>query len=121
MAVNKKPQVFGNRHVNTFLSSVSKAALADLVVDLLRKSEGDEVLDDVELLAAIQRALEPVALARGEPKTADVPAFFARLARSAEKTAAGPALAEVAVRRLKAKAESCRAVAQAVTEIVRGE
>ena len=48
------------------LNSLSKFALADLVVDLLRRNAGDEHLDGEPLAQALVEAFEPVAAVRGD-------------------------------------------------------
>lgn len=48
------------------LDSLSKFALADLVVDLLRRKAGAEDLDGVELAREIASAFRPVAAIRGD-------------------------------------------------------
>jgi hypothetical protein len=47
------------------LMALSKAALADLVVDLIRRAEG-ETIDGRTLAEAVVAAAEPVCLARGD-------------------------------------------------------
>lgn len=51
-----------------FLHTVSKAGLADLVIDLLRIARG-ETLDGRDLLAELRTAYHPIARLRGD----DVP------------------------------------------------
>lgn len=48
------------------IGSVSKAALVDLVADLLRRNAGDEELNGEALAAAFVEAHEPIALLRGD-------------------------------------------------------
>lgn len=51
--------------LNRYLMSYSKAALADLVIDLVRRG-GGEALDGRTLAVAIAEAAAPVMLARGD-------------------------------------------------------
>lgn len=63
----KKPSVFTcHTEVHAFLASLSKAALADLVLDLVRRGEGDESLDGPEMVRALRKAARPVLRARGD-------------------------------------------------------
>lgn len=63
--VNKRPPVMtGAAAALRLLDSMPKAMLADLVVDLLRASEGED-LDGDELARQIAVAAYPVARARG--------------------------------------------------------
>lgn len=55
-----------SREACSFLDGFSKAALADLVVDLVRRNAGNEDLDGAELVAAIVAEAEPVMVARGD-------------------------------------------------------
>lgn len=48
------------------IDSVSKNALADLVIDLLRQHAGNENLDGEELAQAFVEAFAPIAIARGD-------------------------------------------------------
>lgn len=74
MALNKKPTTqTTNEAVDFLLSSCSKAALADALIDLVRGEVGvDE--DGDALLHALEARLEPVLAARGDklPKRLDV-------------------------------------------------
>lgn len=63
--VEKSIQATSSQGVRWWLERISKAALADLAVDLVRISEGDEALDGPELQAVLARAAEPVLLLRG--------------------------------------------------------
>ena len=47
------------------LMSMSKMALADLVVDLIR-AQGGEALDGEDLAAAVRQSFFPIALIRGD-------------------------------------------------------
>lgn len=49
-----------------FLDALSKCALADLVVDLLRQSGHGEDCDGLDLAAAAREAFEPIARVRGD-------------------------------------------------------
>lgn len=60
MTQTKDPGVLGTIH------GASKAALGDLVIDLLRRLDGDESLDGDALAAAYVEAMKPIALARGD-------------------------------------------------------
>jgi hypothetical protein len=50
--------------VARIVDALSKAALGDLVIDLLRRCEGDETLDGTDLAAALRDAVDPVLRAR---------------------------------------------------------
>lgn len=63
--INKKRQVFGDASVRSYLDSMSKAALADLVIDFARAAHGSD-MDGDDLGNAIASAAEPVAMARGD-------------------------------------------------------
>jgi hypothetical protein len=65
-AANKKSMVFGDREVHRAVAVLSKAALGDLVVDLLRRCEGAEDLDGAALVSVLAEAVEPVLLVRGD-------------------------------------------------------
>ncbi len=64
--LNKKPitQTSNVVAINT-IDRVSKAGLADLVIDLLRRGEGED-LDGDKLVAAFLEAYSPIAQARDE-------------------------------------------------------
>lgn len=63
----KKPTTqVESREACSFLDGFSKAALADLVVDLVRRNAGDEDLDGAALVAAITAEAEPVMILRGD-------------------------------------------------------
>jgi hypothetical protein len=67
MAANKKPMTqTEDRTVRLTVDAVSKAGLADLVVDLLRRAAGDKSLDGDALVKAFLAAYKPIAAARGE-------------------------------------------------------
>ena len=67
MSTGKKPITQVDSHEAwSFLSGFSKAALADIVVDLVRRNAGSEDLDGAELVAAITADAEPVMIARGD-------------------------------------------------------
>jgi hypothetical protein len=55
--------------VRWFIDSVSKAFLADLVIDFARRNAGNEDLDGIELVDAIIAEADPIATARGDEKT----------------------------------------------------
>lgn len=64
----KKSQRFlSDRHARLALDSLSKAALADLVVDLLRRNAGDETLDGAAFIEVLEEAAAPVLGFRGDP------------------------------------------------------
>lgn len=66
MPLNKKPMTQTRTIVaHETIMALSKAALADLVVDLLRRSEGED-LDGEPLAKAFVEAYGPIAVARGE-------------------------------------------------------
>jgi len=52
--------------VKHWLDRLSKKALGDLVIDLVRIGEGDETLDGAELCRRLHAAAEPVMLARDD-------------------------------------------------------
>ena len=54
------------RGVHCLVDGLSKNALGDLVVDLIRLQEGDEHLDGRPLRDAIERAIDPVLRLRGD-------------------------------------------------------
>lgn len=56
------------QQLNGLLEGISKAALFDLVVDLVRRSEGDESLDGEALAKAIAVEFEPVRAIRRDPR-----------------------------------------------------
>jgi hypothetical protein len=67
--INKKPIAFtGDSKVANALNELSKAALADMVIDLLRKDAGDidGDLDGPQLLAVIRKTATPVLCVRGD-------------------------------------------------------
>lgn len=67
MALNKKPMTqLQDRIARATIDQLSKACLADLVVDLLRQSEGDEHLDGSDFIKALIKAHNPIAFRRGE-------------------------------------------------------
>jgi hypothetical protein len=68
----KRVMTVSDRNAIVFLDSLSKAALADLVVDLIRQREGEDLLDGPALETALRAAFEPIAIARGDkmPKPA---------------------------------------------------
>lgn len=49
-----------HRATEAAVMSLSKAALADIVVDLIRQQEGDELLDGQRLAIAVAQAAEPI-------------------------------------------------------------
>lgn len=65
MTLNKK-SITQSRDpgVDAWIGNVSKAFLADLVIDLIRRNEGSEDLDGADLLRAIVEDAEPIAVAR---------------------------------------------------------
>ena len=65
-AINKKPPVLVDGFAYAVIDSVSKAALVDLVADLLRGNEGDERLDGDALALAFAERHEPIAIARDD-------------------------------------------------------
>ncbi len=84
-----RPPVLAHGHVVTYLDSLSKATLADFVVDLIRAAHGAE-LDDVELLARIDELIGPVLLSRElikDNQDHPVADFFAAQSRRLEKLA----------------------------------
>lgn len=86
-ALNKKPLTQTNSMaVADLLEGMSKAALADLVIDLVRRGVGDEV-DGRLLFEAIAEAAEPILRVREDkPAPADMEAWARwrrRLARRA--------------------------------------
>ena len=50
----------------TYLDAFSKTALADLVVDLLRLNAGTQDLDGLQLVDAVEKAMGPIAVVRGD-------------------------------------------------------
>lgn len=67
MRHNKKPITqSSDRGVEAWMEDVSKAFLADLVIDLIRRNEGNEDLDGGDLLQAIIEDAEPITTARGD-------------------------------------------------------
>lgn len=67
MALNKKPMTqLQDRIALSTIDQLSKACLADIVVDLLRQSEGDERLDGEDFIKALIKAHGPIATARDE-------------------------------------------------------
>lgn len=112
--LNKKRPVFATGHVGAYLDSISKAALADLVVDLVRAAHGEETAD-YQMLALLSDAIGPVAAARGD-KIPTAPAFFRALAARVDKSTsqhAGYNVDTVYTTSLRAKAAAYRAVADA--------
>jgi hypothetical protein len=63
----KRVQSTTDPELRRAFGQVSKAALFDLVVDLLRQQEGDEHLDGPSLLVALGLAYEPVRAQRRDP------------------------------------------------------
>jgi GTPase Era involved in 16S rRNA processing len=115
--LNKKPQMLGNSHVRAYLDSLSKADLADYVVDLLRVGHGDAALDDVELLAAIRDTIGPTLTVRGKNTSQEpVVAFFRSRARKLEALADKRNVAEEHNKKFRAAAEASRAVATALSK-----
>lgn len=67
MRLNKKPiSQSSDRGVEAWMEQVSKAFLADLVIDLIRRNEGNEDLDGADLLTAIIADAEPITVARND-------------------------------------------------------
>jgi hypothetical protein len=61
MSGTKAPMLLAQKaDARQALGALSKAALADLVVDLLRRIEGDEALDGERLVASLDKAFAPV-------------------------------------------------------------
>ena len=54
-----------SREVRVWIAGVSKAALADLAIDLLRRAHG-EGIDGTDLLTLLRQSFEPMAVARGD-------------------------------------------------------
>lgn len=68
MSASKKPSALvSDPFARRVLDSVSKAALLDLVADLLRRNAGDETLDGEPLALAFEEAMEPIARMRRDP------------------------------------------------------
>lgn len=67
MGVLKKRAATVNALALYNINAASKAALVDLVADLLRRNAGNEELDGEALAAAFVEAMEPVAMLRGDP------------------------------------------------------
>ena len=61
-----KPRQSADRATLIVFDSLSKDALADLVIDLLRRCAGDETLDGEMLCAELHRAFYPVQRVRGD-------------------------------------------------------
>lgn len=76
----KKQSVMASPRVTQHIHRLSKAALADLVVDLLIRMEG-ESMSDHRLLRAFQDAAGPVLINRGD----SVPAIRPYLGRRERK------------------------------------
>ncbi len=91
--LGKKSAAFVDGDARTLLDSVSKAALIDLVVDLLRRNAGDETLSGDDLAAAFTEAFEPVAVVRGDkvPTLAGVRAQRAKIEAKLARWAAADA------------------------------
>ena len=89
------------------LDSLSKFALADLVVDLIRRCEGDETLDGEPLAKAIVEAFEPIASRRGDrvPNVASIKKKVEETARIAEL-----------IREIQTPCSNCRTVARVTAE-----
>ncbi len=66
LSVSKQITQTRDRIARATIDSVSKHALADLVIDLLRQNAGDENLDGEPLAVAFVKAFTPVAAARGD-------------------------------------------------------
>lgn len=65
--LNKRAIGFSaDRGVAIWFDHVSKAFLADLVIDFARRNAGDEDLDGLALLHKVVEEAEPVAVARGD-------------------------------------------------------
>ena len=65
--------------IDALHSALSKAALMDIVIDLVRRNAGDEMLDGVDLAQAIVTEGTPVLIARG-----DEPPFVTLIPRCAK-------------------------------------
>lgn len=57
--------------VYAFFAGLSKPALADAVIDLVRRNQGDENLDGMDLVTAIAAEIDPVMVARDEEKSCE--------------------------------------------------
>lgn len=69
MSAGKKPMTQAETHAAfAFIDSVSKAWLADLVIDLVRRNAGDEMLDGLGLVGAIISEAQPITEVRGDEK-----------------------------------------------------
>lgn len=67
MAINKKDvQQSEAPEVDNLHAALSKAALMDIVIDLVRRNAGDETLDGVDLARAILAEGGPVLAIRGD-------------------------------------------------------
>lgn len=96
MALKKGISFVRDYEARVVLDLASKAALIDLVVDLLRRNAGDESLDGHPLIDAFVEAMEPVAVARGD-KPIRPDAIYAKLEKR-ERERERAALAESAKR-----------------------
>ena len=67
-SIYKKPSVLVDGIARDTFSRASKAALVDLVADLLRRLEGREDLNGEDLAHAFVEAHKPVANARRDPE-----------------------------------------------------
>lgn len=75
MAINKKSiQQSDTPEMDDLHAALSKAALMDIVIDLVRRNAGDETLDGADLARAIVSEGEPVLRIRGD-KTPEVVAI----------------------------------------------
>jgi hypothetical protein len=92
MAINKKAIQTTDRLAAHVIDSLSKAALGDLVADLLRRAAGDESLDGADLADAVAEAFKPIAFRRGD-KPLDVAKLTAQHRRNEEGWAAYAAAA----------------------------
>lgn len=69
---NKKPTTQVEcRGAWSFIDDVSKAWLADLAVDLVRRNAGDEDLDGLALVDALIAEARPITAARGDERAVD--------------------------------------------------
>ena len=66
MSNTKKPPFMANGEAHRVINSVSKSALLDMVVDMLRQQAGNEELNGSDLVVAFCDRFEPVALLRGD-------------------------------------------------------
>lgn len=67
--MSRSAQKLGNSRACIALDEMSKVAALDLIVDLVRRIEGNETLDGADLIRAVERAYEPVAIVRGDKRT----------------------------------------------------